>query len=269
MGSAQKLFRTKLPLKLKEGDANNKPLTSGDKSKDQARTAELAQTIGALQDLFYAEHDRKLLIVLQGMDTSGKDGVVRGVFHQLDPLGVRCVSFKTPTTVEREHDYLWRVHREVPAQRETVIFNRSHYEDVLWPAVHEQIDAKECKRRYQHIRDFERMLVETGTVLLKFFLHISRDEQKSRLEARLADPNKHWKVDLNDLTERQHWNDYQRFYEKAISETDSDAAPWYVIPADSKTQRDLAIASIVLETLEDMKLQYPPPNPTYFKTKVE
>ena len=267
--TAQALFRARLPLKLKEEAANDKPLSGGDKAADQARTAELADQISAWQDIFYAENRRKLLVVLQGMDTSGKDGTVRGVFGRLDPLGVRAVAFRAPSGAELTHDYLWRVHREVPAQRELVIFNRSHYEDVLYPAVHKQIDAKECKRRYRHIRDFERMLTETGTVLLKFFLHISRDEQKQRLEERLADPEKHWKVDPNDLEERKYWNDYQRLYEKAIEETDVNEAPWYVIPADSKTHRNLAIASVVAETLQAMKLAYPAPNPEYFKVQVK
>lgn len=267
--NAQALFRARPPLRLKEEAASDKPLSSGDKAADQARTAELAEQISTLQDIFYAENHHKLLVVIQGMDTSGKDGTVRGVFGRLDPLGVRTVSFKAPSTTELAHDYLWRVHREVPARRELVIFNRSHYEDVLWPAVHEQIDARECKRRYRHIREFERMLTETGTVLLKFFLHISRDEQKQRLEERLADPEKHWKVDLNDLEERKYWNDYQRLYEKAIEETDTDEAPWYVIPADSKTHRNLAIASVVAERLEAMKLAYPAPNPDYFKVQVK
>jgi len=267
--NAQTHFRARLPLKLKEEAANDKPISSGDKDADLARTAELAEEISAMQDIFYAENRRKLLVLLQGMDTSGKDGTVRGVFHRLDPLGVRCVSFKSPTVTELAHDYLWRVHREVPAQREMVIFNRSHYEDVLWPAVHGQIDAKECKRRYQHIREFERMLYESNTVLLKFFLHISREEQKKRLEERLADPQKHWKVDLNDLEERKHWDAYQRLYEKAIGETDTNDAPWYVIPADSKSHRNLAIATIVAETMKEMKLAYPPPNPDYFKVQVK
>jgi PPK2 family polyphosphate:nucleotide phosphotransferase len=267
--NAQKQFRAERPLRLREEAASAKPLSSGDKTTDQAHVAELAGQIASCQDIFYAEHRRKLLVVLQGMDTSGKDGTVRGVFGRLDPLGVRCVAFKAPSIDEGEHDYLWRVHREVPALGQTVIFNRSHYEDVLYPAVHGQIDGKECKRRYQHIRDFERMLGETGTVLLKFFLHISRDEQQQRLQARLAEPDKHWKVDLNDLEERQYWDDYQRLYEKAIDETDTDAAPWYVIPADSKTQRNLAVASIMDETMSDLKLAYPPPNPDYFQIQVD
>ncbi len=267
--TAQALFRAKLPLQLKESAAGDKRVTNGSKAADQARTAELAAQIAAMQDVFFAENDRKLLVILQGMDTSGKDGTVRGVFGQLDPLGVRTVSFRAPSPAEYAHDYLWRVHQVMPAQRELVVFNRSHYEDVLWPAVHGKIDAKECKRRYRQIRDFERMLVETGTVIMKFFLHISRDEQRERLQERLDDPQKHWKVDLNDLEERKHWDAYQDFYEKAIDETDADAAPWYVIPADSKTHRNLAVASVVTETMTAMQLAYPEPNPEYFKIKVE
>jgi PPK2 family polyphosphate:nucleotide phosphotransferase len=267
--SVLKQFRAPRGLKLKDKDAGNKPLSSGDKARDQALVAEMAEQISVWQDIFYAEHHRKLLIVLQGMDTSGKDGTVRGVFHRLDPLGVRCVSFKAPTRDESEHDYLWRVHREVPTQGQLVIFNRSHYEDVLWPAVHGTIDDKERKARYQQIREFERMLSETGTVLVKFFLHISKDEQRARLQARLDESEKHWKVDLNDLQERKFWDDYQRLYAAAIEETDTDAAPWYVVPADSKTHRNLVIASVMTETLREMKLVYPPAKPEYFKVKVE
>ncbi|OWW20161.1 PPK2 family polyphosphate kinase [Noviherbaspirillum denitrificans] len=261
-------FRAKHPLKLTESKAGAKPLSSGDKEADKARVDELANRIAACQDIFYAERRRKLLVILQGMDTSGKDGTVRGVFGRLDPLGVRCVAFRAPTIDEREHDYLWRVHREVPAQGQLVVFNRSHYEDVLYPAVHGLIDGKECARRYQQICDFERMLSETGTVILKFFLHISKEEQRQRLQARLDDPDKHWKVDLNDLKEREHWDAYRSFYQKAIDKTDTDVAPWYVIPSDSKTHRNLAIASIVVETLDAMKLAYPPANPEYLKIKV-
>lgn len=266
--TAQKRFRATHPLKLKENSASDRPLSSGDKTADKTRTAELAEQIAAWQDIFYAEHRRKLLIILQGMDTSGKDGTVRGVFGRLDPLGVRCVAFRAPSLDEREHDYLWRVHREVPAQGQTVIFNRSHYEDVLVPAAHGQIDSNERQRRYRHIREFERMLCETGTVLVKFFLHISHDEQQQRLKARLAEPDKHWKVDLNDLEERKYWDEYQRLYEQAIEETDTDAAPWYVIPADSKTERNLAVASVMAETMEQLQLAYPSPNPDYFHIQV-
>ena len=265
---AQKLFRAGKNLKVVDADAAKKLLSSGDKLQDKARTEQLGQQIAALQDVFYAAQGRKLLVVLQGMDTSGKDGTVSGVFGKIDPLGIRCIPFKAPTAEERAHDFLWRIHRQLPAQGEMVIFNRSHYEDVLITRVHGWIDSSECKRRYAHICDFERMLAETGTVLLKFFLHLSKDEQKARLEERLADPDKHWKFDPEDLKEREFWNDYQQAYAQALLATDADHAPWFVIPADSKTQRNLAIASIVLEALEGMKLAYPPPHPEYAKIKI-
>jgi PPK2 family polyphosphate:nucleotide phosphotransferase len=171
--------------------------------------------------------------------------------------------------VEKEHDFLWRIHREAPGQGEIVIFNRSHYEDVLVPRVHGWIDDKTCKQRYAHIRDFERMLAETGTVIVKFFLHISKDEQKARLQARLDDPQKHWKFDPQDLEERKFWSDYQAAYAELLAETDADHAPWYVIPSDSKTHRNLAVAAIFKETLEGMKLAYPEPHADYSKLKVE
>jgi PPK2 family polyphosphate:nucleotide phosphotransferase len=266
---ARKQFRAAKGLKLKDSAAADKPMSSGDKAKDLEELVKMTEQISACQDIFYAEHKRKLLIILQGTDTSGKDGTVRDVFGPVDPLGVQCVAFKAPSIDERERDYLWRVHREVPKEGHLTIFNRSHYEDVLVPVVHGQIDSKECKRRYQHIRDFERMLAETGTVLLKFFLHISKDAQRERLQDRLSQANKHWKVDLNDLEERKYWDDYQRLYATMIEETDADHAPWYVIPADSKTHRNLAVASIVLETFKEMKLEYPPARPDYFKIEVK
>ena len=261
-------FRAPKNLKLTDAAAAAKPLSSEDKTADKIRVDELAQKIDALQDMFYAEHQRKILVVLQGMDTSGKDGTLRGVFGRVDPLGVRGVSFKAPTPAERDHDYLWRIHQQMPLKGEIVVFNRSHYEDVLITQVHDWIDDKECKRRYAQIRDFERMLAETGTVIMKFFLHISAQEQKARLEERLADPDKHWKFDPKDLEERRFWTAYQRAYEQAINATDNDLAPWYVIPANSKTHRNLAIASIVLETMERMKLAYPAPHPEYSTLKV-
>ena len=265
---ARAMLRAQPKLKVCDDDAGIKPLSSGDKAADKARTLELAREIASLQNVFYAERGRKLLIVLQGMDTSGKDGTVLGVFGAVDPLGIRSVAFKAPSTVEREHDFLWRVHGQVPGQGEIVIFNRSHYEDVLITRVHGWIDEDESERRIAHIRDFERMLAETGTVILKFFLHISKDEQKARLEERLADPDKHWKFDPNDLKEREFWSNYQAVYGQAISETDADHAPWYVIPSDSKTHRNLAIASIVADTLRTMNLKYPAPHPEYAALKV-
>lgn len=268
-------FRVKSDFVLKETDANRKVLGAAvtaqpdAKSIDKLQTFNLAEKIADLQNVFVASKAPKLLIILQGMDTSGKDGTVKGVFGQINPLGARTVAFKAPSQAEKDHDYLWRIHQEVPAKGEIVIFNRSHYEDVLISKVHDWIDNAECVRRYAHIRDFERMLAETGTIILKFFLHISKAEQKRRLEERLADPDKHWKFDMQDLAERKYWDAYQRAYEAAISATDSETAPWYVIPSDSKTQRNLAIASIVLEKLESMKLKFPPANPDYAKIKVE
>jgi PPK2 family polyphosphate:nucleotide phosphotransferase len=261
-------FRASKDLKISDDNASAKPMSSGDKAKDKALTLELAEKIATLQDIFYAEHGRKLLIVLQGMDTSGKDGTVRTVFDRVDPLGIRCVPFKAPTPVEHEHDFLWRIHQQVPAQGELVIFNRSHYEDVLVTKVHGWIDDKECKRRYAYIRDFERMLAETGTIILKFFLHISKEEQKARLEERLVNPDKHWKFDVQDVVERKFWDDYQSAYQLAIRETNADHAPWYVIPANSKTHRSLAIASVILKTMESMKLAYPPRKPELEALKI-
>ena len=265
---ARSTLRASRKLKVADDAAGGKPLSSGDKAADKSRTLELAQEIAALQNVFYAEHGRKLLVILQGMDTSGKDGTVKGVFSVIDPLGIRSVAFKAPSTTEREHDFLWRIHSQTPGQGEIVIFNRSHYEDVLITRVHGWIDDAEAERRLAHIRDFERMLAETGTVILKFFLHISKDEQKVRLEERLADPEKHWKFDPNDLKEREFWSDYQSVYGKAINQTDADHAPWFVIPSDSKTHRNLAIATIVVDTMRSMKLKYPAPHPEYATLKV-
>ncbi|MDB5776632.1 MAG: polyphosphate kinase [Herbaspirillum sp.] len=257
----QKQFRPTSKFTLSDADAANKPLSSGDKVADRAKTVTLAQQIAEQQDILYADGKKKLLIVLQGTDTSGKDGAINGVFEGVNPQGIHVASFKAPATIELRHDYLWRIHQQVPQQGQIAVFNRSHYEDVLITRVHDWIDRDECARRYAQIRDFERMLSETGTTILKFFLHISKDEQKLRLQQRIDDPEKHWKFDPQDLAERQHWNDYQKAYEDAIRETDTDAAPWHIIPADSKTHRNLAVASVVLAALQDMGLRFPPAKP--------
>jgi PPK2 family polyphosphate:nucleotide phosphotransferase len=218
----------------------------------------LAVEINALQDILYAQGKHKILLVLQGMDASGKDGTVKHVFSECDPLGIRSASFKGPTDEELAHDYLWRVHARVPKKGEITIFNRSHYEDVLIVKVHDWIDDKECERRYQQINDFERMLAETGTTIIKCYLHISKEEQKERMYERLNDPTKTWKFNPNDLNERDLWPKYMQAYENAMRATSTDYAPWYVIPADSKTNRNLLISRILLETLKDLKLAYPP-----------
>jgi len=262
-------FRAKPGLEVVDKDAVAEPLSSGDKAVDKQKVEELAAVISELQEILYAERRHKVLILLQGMDTSGKDGAVRGVFGKVDPLGIRSVSFKAPTADELAHDYLWRVHRHVPMLGEVVIFNRSHYEDVLVTRVHGLIDDEECQRRYAQIANFERMLTETGTTILKFFLHISRDEQKTRLQERLADPAKHWKFDPQDLKERAYWRDYQRLYAHAIHHTNADYAPWYVVPADSKTHRNLVIASIVHDVLRELRPAYPPGKPDYAKLQID
>jgi PPK2 family polyphosphate:nucleotide phosphotransferase len=191
------------------------------------------------------------------MDTGGKDGVIRSVFDGVNPQGVKVASFKRPTDLELAHDYLWRVHPRVPAKGEITIFNRSHYEDVLVVRVHDLVPAARWERRFQQINEFEEMLVEEGTTILKFFLHISKDEQKERLQARLDDPSKHWKFSLGDLAERERWDDYQAAYEDVLNMTSSPHAPWYVVPADRKWFRDLVIATALVETLEKMGLEYP------------
>ncbi len=276
--SISSLFRPGGKLKIKDADAGKRLMDNGDekskeerdsaKTRDKLAVMALGQQISDYQELLYAQKKYKLLVILQGMDTSGKDGTVRGVFGQINPLGARTVAFKAPSNIEKEHDYLWRVHQEVPASGEIVIFNRSHYEDVLITRVHDWIDDKECQRRYAQIRDFERMLSETGTVILKFFLHISKQQQKLRLEERIADPHKNWKFDQQDLVEREYWAAYQNQYEEVISATDAPHAPWHIIPADSKTQRNLAIASIVTEKLESLGLEYPPARPELAKIKI-
>ncbi|KAI3592249.1 UDP-galactose-lipid carrier transferase [Cupriavidus sp. U2] len=256
-------------FKLAAFDAASKPLSTGNKTSDNAHLAELSARLDAVQDIFYAEHKHKLLIVLQGMDTSGKDGTVRSVFRSFDPLGVRVASFKAPTPEELARDYLWRVHAQVPRKGEIVIFNRSHYEDVLITRVHGWIDEAECKRRYRQIREFEQMLVETGTTIVKCFLHISRGEQKQRLEERIADPQKHWKFDMQDLAERKFWKEYQQAYEDAIAATAAPEAPWYIVPADSKSHRNLMVAEILRATFDKLRPDYPPPKPELAQVVVE
>ena len=256
-------------FKIAKLDASAKPFSTGSKSDDNARLAEVAARLDALQDTLYAEHRRKVLVILQGMDTSGKDGTVRGVFRAMDPLGLRVVGFKAPTPQELAHDYLWRVHAQTPARGEIVIFNRSHYEDVLITRVHGDIDAAECKRRYGHINAFEQMLVDTGTTIVKCFLHISKDEQRKRLQERIDDPHKHWKFDPADMEERKLWDGYMEAYGAAINATAPPHAPWYVIPADSKTHRNLMVAEILLEVFEGMKPQYPEGNPAFEALRIE
>ena len=231
------------------------------KSADAEALAKLTGRLDALQDVLYAQAKHRVLLVLQGMDTSGKDGTIRHVFNSVDPLGVRVASFKVPSEEERARDYLWRTHKVVPGAGEIVVFNRSHYEDVLVVRVHRWIDKAECARRYRQINDFERMLTETGTTIIKCFLNISKDEQKARLEERLADKAKNWKFNTGDLEERELWDDYMKAYERAIAATSTPYAPWHIVPANSKTNRSLLISRLLVETLESLKLKHPDPAP--------
>ncbi len=244
-------------VRLSEIDPAATPGFKGDKAEGKALAAKLNDELEALQELLYAEHKHKVLVVLQGMDTSGKDGAIRSVFDGVNPQGVRVASFKKPTPIELEHDYLWRIHQQTPAAGEIVIFNRSHYEDVLIVRVHELVPREVWSRRYEHIAAFERTLAEEGATILKFFLHIDREEQKQRLEQRLADPAKHWKFNPLDLKERARWNEYQAAYEEAISKTSTDAAPWYIVPANKKWYRDLAILETLVAALRDLQMKPP------------
>ena len=249
-------------------DPGSKPFSTGDKAGDKAAVDALAQELDALQDLFYADRRFKLLVVLQGTDTSGKDGTLRGVFGRMSALGVHTVGWKVPSEDERAHDYLWRIHAKVPAAGEVMVFNRSHYEDVLVPVVNGWITAEQTKQRYAQINDFERLLTENGTVVLKFLLHISKDEQRARLQDRLDDPTKYWKFSAGDLEVRKQWDAYQQAYSAAIAATGTQWAPWTIVPADSKTHRNLMIAKALKKTFESLKLRYPPRDPALEKIRV-
>ena len=240
----------------------------GSKDAGRRELARLTQRLTELQELLYAEHAHALLVVLQGMDSAGKDGTIRRVFEGVNPQGVRVASFKAPTPPEVDRDFLWRVHAVVPGRGEMVLFNRSHYEDVLVERAHGLQSRPTWERRYRAINDFERMLVEEGTTVLKFFLHISREEQKRRLEARLEDRTKHWKFRAADLKERRRWSAYARAYEEAISKTSTSPAPWFVIPSDHKWFRDLAISGQIVAALESLRMRYPPLPPEFRSARV-
>jgi PPK2 family polyphosphate:nucleotide phosphotransferase len=246
-------------VKLAKWDADDDTIVGKDKSAAHQRLDEYRERLDTLQELLFAEGRHKLLVVLQAMDTAGKDSTIRHVFQGVDPLGVNVACFKAPTAAELAHDYLWRVHPHVPGAGEIAIFNRSHYEDVLITRVNGWIDAAECKRRYRQINDFERMLAETGTTILKFYLHISRDEQKKRLEERRDTPEKQWKFQPGDLAVRAKWDDYMEAYEAALSATSTAHAPWHVIPANSKLARNLMVSHLLIEALESLDMRYPQP----------
>ncbi|NQW55551.1 MAG: polyphosphate kinase 2 family protein [Chloroflexi bacterium] len=245
--------------KLHKVDTAGTPDWSKDREAGEARALELNKEFEALQELLYAEGKRRVLVVLQAMDTGGKDGVIRKVFEGVNPMGVRVASFKQPSSLELSHNYLWRYFQQLPKRGEIVIFNRSHYESVLVERVHELVPKKTWKRRYKHIADMEQAIADEGTTIIKFFLHISKAEQKLRLQARLDDKSKIWKFSAGDVAERKRWSHYMEAYEEAIEQTSSDDAPWYVIPADKKWYRDLAISQVIVDTLKELNMSYPKP----------
>ncbi len=227
--------------------------------KDESTKAfdKLQDELQDLQKVLYAQNKHKILLVLQAMDTGGKDGCVKHVFSRIDPQGLHVRSFKKPTEEELARDFLWRVHNKVPGNGEMVIFNRSHYEDVIAVRVKKLFPEKVWKQRYQHIVDFERMLAEEGTTIVKIYLHISKDEQKRRIVSRLENPDKHWKFHPDDLKDRELWNDFMKTYEDLLSKTSTTHAPWYVVPANRKWYRNLCVARIMVDTMKRLDMRLP------------
>lgn len=253
---------------LEEYDPDDKTEFNGTKEQANREVARLVAETDKLQERLYAEHARAVLFVFQGMDTSGKDGTIRHVFSGLNPIGCRVTSFKAPSVLELDHDYLWRVHSALPRRGEIGLFNRSYYEDVLVTRVH-NLPREVWEKRYHQINDFEKMLTQEGTTIVKFFLHISKDEQKKQLQERLDDPEKQWKFDPNDLKERALWDKYINAYEDALSKTSTDWAPWYIVPANRKWYRNLVVANVVWATLAKLNPQFPPPKADLDKIVIE
>ena len=232
-----------------------------DEQDVQTRIEKDLERLGALQEILYAGAQQSILIVVQAMDTGGKDGLIKHVFRGLNPAGVQVTSFKQPSDEELGHDFLWRIHQHVPRKGMIGVFNRSHYEDVLIVRVHQLAPKKVWKKRYEAINAFEALLTENGTTILKFFLHISKDEQKRRLEDRLREPDKNWKFNPDDLKERALWGEYTEAYEAALSKCNTEYAPWHIVPADHKWYRNYSVTRAIVEAMEAMKLEYPPAAP--------
>jgi PPK2 family polyphosphate:nucleotide phosphotransferase len=255
--------------KCQLSDFDTVPPAEGQLSGDELdeHLADMGEKLDKLQSTLHAAKTRGLLVVFQGMDTSGKDGVIRSVFTHVSPLGVRAEAFGVPTDLESRHDFLWRIHAKAPARGEMVIFNRSHYEDVLVTRVRGLIDEETCQQRYDNILHFESLLHNAGISVLKCYLHISKSEQKKRLQARIDDPRKHWKLQPSDFDDRELWPKFTQAYEEALSATSTPESPWYVVPADSKPYRDSFVAGLIVQTLENMKLK--PPKPSFDLSKVK
>jgi len=258
-GRYYKSFQIKPSTRIRLGKWDPKFIGEHTKKEALRKIEKLREQISDMQMRLYAEHQRSLLICLQGQDASGKDGVVRHVIGSMNPEGCRVVNFKEPTKEELDHDFLWRIEHQMPRKGEAVIFNRSHYEDVLIVRVHDLVPKSIWSRRYKQINDFEQRQLANGTHILKFFLHISKEEQLERFEQRLDDPAKRWKISEADYTEREYWEEYEKAYEEVFTKCNSTAAPWFLIPADHKWFRDLAISEIIVAALEALKIQVPKP----------
>ncbi len=248
-------------IKLQDFDPNDTSEFDGKKKEGEKAFLKINREIEDLQELLFAEGRQRLLVILQAMDTGGKDGVIRKVFEGINPQGVRVAPFKVPSTLELAHDYLWRIHQQTPKKGEIVIFNRSQYEDVLAVRVLNLMPEEVWSKRYHHINEFERLLVDEGTVILKFYLNINLEEQAERFLDRLEEPDKHWKFNPGDLDDRKLWDDYMQAYEDMLNKTSTRWAPWYVIPSNKKWYRNLLVAAIVRDALVDMKMEFPAPTP--------
>ena len=253
------LVRPRSRARLDRIDPRSTPGAPGDKQATKATYPLLWERLQDLQDRLFGESSRALLLVLQGIDTSGKGGTVKHCLHGVNPSGVQVTSFRAPTEDELAHDFLWRVHVNVPRHGEIGVFDRSHYEDVIAVRVRDLVPEEVWRARYDHIKAFEANLRDSGTTVVKVFLHISRDEQAKRLRARLEDHRKHWKFRREDLDDRKRWDDYQEAFEDALQRTTTAHAPWYVVPADRKWYRNWAVMRIIVETLEEMDPKFPPP----------
>ncbi|MEP6731535.1 MAG: PPK2 family polyphosphate kinase [bacterium] len=252
---------SKRSIRLSDKDARvHGSIKSGDALEHA--TAKQVDRIAEFQRVLYADARHALLIVLQGRDASGKDGTIRKVFSAVNPQGCSVSTFGVPSEHEQHHDYLWRVHQQIPARRMIGIFNRSHYEDILVPRVHKTLPKKEWSKRYDEINSFERMLTNNNIVVLKFMLHISRDEQKERLEERLTNAKKNWKFRAGDLDDRSHWGEFTKAYQDILLRTSTKYAPWFIVPADDKKARDYLVSRTIADTMSTLHLRFPPPDPS-------
>jgi PPK2 family polyphosphate:nucleotide phosphotransferase len=255
--SKQCIVKPGSKVKLSEIDTNDKSLYKAGKDHHHDELHDFREELREMQNLLYAEGKQKLLVIFQAMDTGGKDGTVKSVFGRVDPQGIQVSSFKRPSAEELAHDYLWRVHQHAPASGMMAVFNRSHYEDIIAVGVKNIFPESVWGKRYRHIVEFERMLADEGTKIVKIFLHISKDEQKERLQARLDEPDKNWKFNPGDLEDRARWDDFMGAYESVLEKTSTDEAPWYIVPADRKWYRNLVVSQIIIDALKSLDMKYP------------